>query len=318
MVVVTQSVDSVVVSPAADTVALGDTLRLAAEAFDENSHAVEGAAFSWSSSNASVATVDGSGLVRGVGDGAAAIVATAGSAAGTSEITVESPDRAALVAFYEGTSGDFRWDNDTNWLSEKPLGTWHGVTTDEDGRVVELTLPNNGVWGPIPREFVHLQKLKRLDLSNNRVNGELPAEIGSLPDLEVLNLSENVFLGSGTPIPAAVGKLDKLQVLDLRGTRFKGEIPREARESQEPSPAGSCGHILACRFDPARVRAVGQPQTCGRNRQRARRRPSQGIGRCSTELLPLASHTLVRARRPGIPDVASRYRQSPSGSEGCL
>ena len=47
--------DSVVVSPAAETItALGDTLRLAALAFDENGHAVADAEFVWSSSDAAV------------------------------------------------------------------------------------------------------------------------------------------------------------------------------------------------------------------------------------------------------------------------
>ncbi|MDE2784927.1 MAG: Ig-like domain-containing protein [Gemmatimonadota bacterium] len=136
-------------------------------------------------------------------------------------------DRMALVAFYEGTSGDSWWDIDTHWLSDRPLGTWYGVTTDDDGRVVELSLPGNSVWGSIPPELVRLQKLKVLNLNDNRVNGELPAEIGDLRDLEELNLGENMFLGSGTSIPAALGKLDKLKLLDLSGTRFEEEIPLE-------------------------------------------------------------------------------------------
>ncbi|WP_419164649.1 hypothetical protein [Candidatus Palauibacter sp.] len=36
----------------------GDTLRLSAEALDANGRAVSGAAFSWSSSDPAVATVD--------------------------------------------------------------------------------------------------------------------------------------------------------------------------------------------------------------------------------------------------------------------
>ena len=63
VVTVMQSVGSVVVSPVADTVAVGDTLRLVAEAFDANGYAVAGAEFSWSSSNDSIAGVDHSGLV---------------------------------------------------------------------------------------------------------------------------------------------------------------------------------------------------------------------------------------------------------------
>lgn len=97
---------------------------------------------------------------------------------------------------------------------------------NDDVRVVELMLPDNTVWGPIPREVDYLQELQRLDLSNNNVNGPLPSEIGNLRDLVELNLSENTFLGSGTSIPAALGKLDKLQRLSLSGTRFEG-IPKE-------------------------------------------------------------------------------------------
>ena len=60
----TQAIDSVAVSPAESTIAaLGDTVRLAAEAFDANGHAVGGAEFSWESSAASVATVDAAGLL---------------------------------------------------------------------------------------------------------------------------------------------------------------------------------------------------------------------------------------------------------------
>ena len=225
---VAQRVATVTMTPPADTLVVGSAVQLMAEAADTHGHAVAGAEFSWASGDTSVAVVDATGLVTGIAEGTATITATAGSARGAAEVTiVPNPDRAALVAFYEDTSGDFYWDNDTNWLSDRPLGTWYGVTTDEEGRVVGLELPNNDVWGPIPRAFVDLQKLRRLDLSNNNVNGELPSEIGNLPELEELNLADNTFLGSQTPIPAALGKLARLQVLDLSGTGFKGMIPRE-------------------------------------------------------------------------------------------
>lgn len=94
VVVVMQSADSVTVSPAADTIAIGDTLRLTAEAFDANDQRVEGAEFTWASSDESVATVDASGLVRGIAESPALITATAGSAQGTARITVASPHYA--------------------------------------------------------------------------------------------------------------------------------------------------------------------------------------------------------------------------------
>ena len=50
-----------------------------------------------------------------------------------------SPDRAALIALYNATGGA-SWITGTNWLSDRPLDEWHGVTTDSDGRVAELVL----------------------------------------------------------------------------------------------------------------------------------------------------------------------------------
>ena len=123
---VRQSAGSVTVSPSMDSVAPGDTLRLVAEAYDETGHVVEGAVFTWSSSDAPVATVDPSGLVRGAGEGTATITATVGDASGISEITVVNPDRAALVALYNATDGP-NWVDNTNWLTDAPLGEWYGV-----------------------------------------------------------------------------------------------------------------------------------------------------------------------------------------------
>ena len=99
--VVMQSAGSITVSPAADTIVIGDTLRLAAEAFDVNGQRVEGAEFAWTSSDESVATVDASGLVRGIAEGTASITATAGSAQGTARITVANPNYAPP---YRGTA----------------------------------------------------------------------------------------------------------------------------------------------------------------------------------------------------------------------
>ena len=86
--VVTAPVVSVEVLPSAETIAWGGTLQLSAAAFDENGQAVSGAEFSWESSDASVATVDATGLVTGVGEGTATITASAGTARGTATVTV--------------------------------------------------------------------------------------------------------------------------------------------------------------------------------------------------------------------------------------
>ena len=51
-------------------------------------------------------------------------------------------DRATLAALYNATNGS-SWQDDTNWLSNRPLGEWHGVSTDADGRVTELVFGSN-------------------------------------------------------------------------------------------------------------------------------------------------------------------------------
>ena len=58
-------------------------------------------------------------------------------------------DRAALVALYNATDGN-NWTDNTNWLSDRPLNQWHGVGTNEQGRVAWLDLPENQLSGSYP------------------------------------------------------------------------------------------------------------------------------------------------------------------------
>ena len=97
-VTVAQEVSSVTVTPAADTLVEGDTLRLAAEAADANGHAVPGEEFAWASSDTSVVRVDGSGLITGVGAGVAEVTATsAGSGVmGRAALAVVAPMPTAI------------------------------------------------------------------------------------------------------------------------------------------------------------------------------------------------------------------------------
>ena len=72
-------------------------------------------------------------------------------------------DRAVLVAFYHSTGGA-SWDANANWLSGRPIGEWRGVTTDSNGRVIELGLPGNNLTGTLPPELGRLSNLTRLYL----------------------------------------------------------------------------------------------------------------------------------------------------------
>ena len=223
-VTVMQSAGSVEVSPAAATIASGDTVRLAAEEFDENGHAVAGAEFAWSSSDVSVATVDGSGLVHGVAEGTATITATSGSAQGMSAITVVNPDRAALVALHEATAGR-NWTHRDNWLTQAPLKDWYGVEVNGEGRVISLELPENGLVGHLPPELGDLAELEGLGLDDNVLTGAIPPELGSLSNLRWLSVVENKLEGR---IPAELGDLAELEGLELGNNQLlTGAIPPE-------------------------------------------------------------------------------------------
>ena len=232
-VAVIQAAHAVAVSPAADMLNIGDTLRLSAEAFDANGHKVTGVEFAWSSSDPSVARVGGSGLVSGVGEGMATVTAASGNAKGDSDITVGNPDRAVLAAFYHATGGP-NWANADNWLTDAPLGDWHGVETDRSGRVVGLRMSewdsrdkrwiSNNLSGPIPAELGSLSSLRSLRLRENRLTGSIPPEIGNLAKLTSLELEANQLSG---PIPPELGNLSNLTLLRLGGNNLSGPIPPE-------------------------------------------------------------------------------------------
>lgn len=232
LVTVMQLAGVVVISPPVGTIAPGDTVRFAAEAYDQNGHRVEGAVFVWSSSEVAVATVDGSGVVRGIAEGTSIITATADGVQGTAEITVTNPDRAALVALYRATDGP-NWGNNEGWLSDAPLNEWYGVVVDGFGRVARLNLHGrwdeeqrewipHGLQGPIPAELANLTNLQYLRLDHNALTGGIPVELGNLVSLRGLHLGSNNLTGS---IPAELGGLSSLKNLSLGGNELSGSIP---------------------------------------------------------------------------------------------
>ena len=117
-----------------------------------------------------------------------------------------------------------QWKDNTNWLSDKPIGRWYGVTTDADGHVQWLDLSSNDLSGSIPPELGNLTNLESLHLSGNQLTGSIPPALGSLTNLGYLNLSGNDLSGS---IPPALGSLTNLGYLNLSGNDLSGSIPPE-------------------------------------------------------------------------------------------
>ena len=154
-------------------------------------------------------------------------------------------ERDALVAVYHATDGE-NWAQDSNWLTDEPLGSWRGVTTDGNGSVTELdlnrnqlsgyipaglgSLPNlrilrmsgNNLGGTIPAGLSNLSALTNLELDNNNLGGSIPAALGNLPNLTWLDLSENDLSG---PIPTDLSQLTRLTVFALSDNSLTGKFP---------------------------------------------------------------------------------------------
>ena len=154
-------------------------------------------------------------------------------------------ERAALTALYHATDGD-NWDvEDHNWLSDKPLGEWSGVTADSNESVISLgNIPVKIDCGPanpfgtpdcysrivltgnVPAELGLLTNLRTLDLSDNQLAGGIPAELGRLASLQSLDLSGNQLTGD---IPAELGDIPNLHFLYLKGNQLTGCLPEGLR-----------------------------------------------------------------------------------------
>ena len=80
---------------------------------------------------------------------------------------------------HRATDGD-NWSDDTNWLTDAPLGDWYGVEVNEDGRVTALRL---GGWNNTALDFI-----------DHGLTGSLPPELGRLSELRRLEIGGNAGL----------------------------------------------------------------------------------------------------------------------------
>ena len=151
-------------------------------------------------------------------------------------------EEEALVDLYNATGGA-DWRNNSGWLSDRHIGTWHGVryfrvsyqrANDpisggaQSDRVVEmvqgLALGANRLSGEIPADWGGLKNLRSLSLGGNHLSGKIPSDLGKLDHLLRLDLSGNQLSGE---IPSELGGLRDLQALYLQGNNLSGEIPPE-------------------------------------------------------------------------------------------
>ena len=147
----------------------------------------------------------------------------AGTAKGDFTLTIIRPELAALHALYNATDGA-NWTNSDNWLTNAPLSDWHGIKTDDDGRVTEIYLIGNNLSGEIPASLGKLSQLEGLYLARNDLSGSIPAELADLSGLRTLMLFDNRLSGS---IPYRLGNLESFEEIHLGRNQLSGRIPTQ-------------------------------------------------------------------------------------------
>ena len=135
-------------------------------------------------------------------------------------VEANEEDSLSLVALYEGTFGS-SWINTDQWLTG-PLASWYGVSLDDSGRVRQLNLANNNLFGALPSEMAGLTAMDSLHLGGNSLAGTFPTSLLDLTGLRVLNLSNNFFRG---PLPETIGQMQGLETLVLWGNDFSDLLP---------------------------------------------------------------------------------------------
>lgn len=162
--------------------------------------------------------------------------------------------RYVLATLFYSTAGE-GWNSDFMWLTSSDECIWFTTSKssticDQDGRLLELDIRENKLFGSLPPELVMLSdSLQILRLSQNSLGGTIPTILHELSMLEHLDLSANALGGSlptelglfgaalthltvfdnaiGSTIPPELAQLSGLQVLDLGSNSLTGTIPTQ-------------------------------------------------------------------------------------------
>ncbi|MEM7549576.1 MAG: hypothetical protein AAF363_07875 [Bacteroidota bacterium] len=169
-------------------------------------------------------------------------------------IVPDAQEILALRELYTETTGA-EWINRNGWpnssaewdniTSVQQAASWHGITV-EDGDVVELRLPDDGLNGYLLPSLGDLTALRVVDLAYNNLFGSslemfgnlreltslylnncdladyIPVEIGNCTKLESLVLGNNALTGK---VPGVLGELTNLRLIYLDNNDLYGPLP---------------------------------------------------------------------------------------------
>ena len=154
------------------------------------------------------------------------------------ELSLLTSEREALIAIFNALGGE-NWNNKTNWCSNEPLGTWHGVKTNMAGNVVSLELYYNNIQGYVPEDILNLSELTYLTIHESTGVITDFSPIFGLSKLRSLtygigdrfSYDVDEFASWMMEIPSSIGNLVKLKNLYVQGV--KGPLPEELFALQE-------------------------------------------------------------------------------------
>lgn len=162
-----------------------------------------------------------------------------------------------LVEFYLALGGQ-QWDEVKGWEAFKDMesamdltlpsyvdekidacgGKFYGVVCDQDGKISEVSLPNNGLEGMVPSSFWNLPNLREIDFSGNEIRLDREygfGDIGKAKSLTKVDLSSNdiqTFKG--------IGKATSLKELVVDDAYFFSSLDAELYQLTELKILVSC------------------------------------------------------------------------------
>lgn len=138
LITIRQVVASIDITPSSETLAVGGTVQLTAQAADSGGHPIPDPTFAWGSLDPAIASVDDHGLVTGVSPGSTSILAVSDGVEGTAGITVEGVlrpvQRLSVGGGHTCAAGDdgntYCWGaNDNGQLGTGDYGRLHNRYT---------------------------------------------------------------------------------------------------------------------------------------------------------------------------------------------
>ena len=148
------------------------------------------------------------------------LVLVIGAGGDSNASTTPKTERAILEFMYKQMGG-VHWKKSTKWLQEDDICEWYGITCNEDGKVEEINMKNNGLSNSFPSEIYSLPALMELTLNSNTVSFSFKG-ISKASNLRVLDL-----MNTGLSSLESVEELDltNVQTLKLASNALQGEIP---------------------------------------------------------------------------------------------